>query len=255
MPLYVYRRDAKRSGPLRARRSVCQPYDAGQKASGRADSAYQGYELFPFGDNAYKSIGDMFTQIEDLCRKKGKKYIYAYTTEPDHSMHELGCDQEEIKRIINDLNKRIEKLNEKLENTIIIVVADHGHLNVQNLFISDYPDIEECLLRNTSLEPRAINFFIKPNKKEQFVSLFNKYFGQDFDLYPISEVIESHLFGDGIENSIFRDSLGDFLAIAKTNKTILYIGSEELKSQHAGYTDDEIYVPLILSKTKKRKED
>lgn len=59
-------------------------------------------------------------------------------------------------------------------------------------------------------------------------------------------MIESKLFGDGEENEIIRDSLGDYLAIAKTNKTLIYRGFEELKSQHAGYTDDEIYVPLIV---------
>jgi hypothetical protein len=67
----------------------------------------------------------------------------------------------------------------------------------------------------------------------------------------MDEVIESKLFGDGIENEIFRDALGDFLAIAKSNKTLMYIGSEPLVSQHAGYTDDEIYVPLIVIKTNK----
>ena len=50
-------------------------------------------------------------------------------------------------------------------NTIIFVVADHKHHNVENLFIKDYPDIEEFFLRNTSIEPRAVNFFIKPEKK------------------------------------------------------------------------------------------
>ena len=118
-------------------------------------------------------------------------------------------------------------------------------------FQKDYPDIEECLLRNTSLEPRAVNFFIKPDKKEQFEILFNKYFGNDFDLYSKEEVIESKLFGDGKENIIFKDALADYLAIAKTNKTLLYYGSEILKSQHAGYTDDEILVPLITIKTDK----
>ena len=62
----------------------------------------------------------------------------------------------------------------------------------------------------------------------------------------MSDVIDSKLFGDGVENPIFKDALGDYLAIAKTDKTILYGGSVFLKSQHAGYTDDEIYVPLIL---------
>ena len=107
------------------------------------------------------------------------------------------------------------------------------------------------MLRNTSLEPRAVNFFIKPDKKEIFEELFNKYFSNDFDLYKMEDVIKSKLFGDGEENEIFRDALGDYLAIGKTDKTLLYIGSEELKSQHAGYTDDEILVPLIVIKTNK----
>ena len=34
-----------------------------------------------------------------------------------------------------------------------------------------------------------------------------------------------------------------------TNKTLLYGGSKPLKSQHAGYTDDEIYIPLIVINT------
>ena len=210
---------------------------------------YKGYSLFPFNEGAYSPIDEMFEIIEKRCNEDGKKYIYAYDQEPDHTMHEIGCDKEEIKYIIADLNNRIEKLSHKLKDTIIFVVADHGHCNIHNLFIKDYPDIEECLLRNTSLEPRAVNFFIKPEKKEIFIELFNKYFGEDFDLYPMNEVIKAKLFGDGVENSIYRDALGDYLAIAKTDKTLLYTGSEVLKSQHAGYTDDEIFVPLIMIKT------
>lgn len=207
---------------------------------------YKGYTLFPFGENAYKDLDDMYKIIEDKCNEDGMKYIYAYDIDPDHTMHEIGCDKKEIKDIIKNINERIEALSKKLTDTIIFVVADHGHHNVQNLFIKDYPDIEDCLLRNTSLESRAVNFFIKPDKKEIFVKLFNKYFSNDFDLYSMEDVIDSKLFGDGKENPIFRDSLGDFLAIGKTNKTLLYTGSEVLQSQHAGYTDDEIYVPLIV---------
>ena len=210
----------------------------------------KGYLLFPFGDNPYSDLNDMFNKIESLCNEDGKKYIYAYDTDPDSTMHELGCNTQEVKDIIIDLNNRIEELSNKIEDTIIFVVADHGHCNVENLFIKDHPDLEECLLRNTSIEPRAVNFFIKPDKKELFVELFNKYYGNDFDLYTMEDVIESKLFGDGVENEIFRDALGDYLAIAKTDKALIYIGSEILKSQHAGYTDDEIYVPLIVIRTK-----
>ena len=212
---------------------------------------YKGYSLFPFGDKAYSTLDEMYEKIENLCNEDGKKYIYAYDIDPDHTMHEIGCDKPEIKEILEDINRRIEELSKKITDTIIFVVADHGHYNVENFFIKDYPDIEECLLRNTSLEPRAVNFFIKPDKKKLFEKLFNKYFGKDFDLYSKEDIIESKLFGDGIENEIFRDALGDYLAIGKTNKTLLYTGSNVLKSQHAGYTDDEILVPLIVIKTDK----
>lgn len=211
----------------------------------------KGYILFPFGDDPYNDLDDMFWKIEQLCKEPDKKYIYAYDTEPDSTMHEIGCDKEEIKDIIKDLNVRIENLASNLEDTIIFVVADHGHHNVENIHIEDYPDIEECLLRDTSLEPRAVNFFIKSDKKEKFQQLFIKYFGNDFDLYPMDEVIHSKLFGDGEKNEIFKDALGDYLAIAKTDKALLYNGGEVLKSQHAGYTDDEIMVPLIMIKTNK----
>ena len=212
---------------------------------------YKGFKLFPFGDDAYNDLDDMFRIIEKKCSEYGKKYIYAYDTEPDHSMHEIGCYSKEVIDIVKDLNSRIEVLSKKIEDTIIFVVADHGHHNINNIYIKDYPDIEECLLRNTSLEPRAVNFFVKDGKKELFKELFNKYFSSDFDLYTMEDILDSKLFGDGDENIIFRDCLGDFLAIAKSDKALLYNGDESLKSQHAGYTDDEILVPLIMIKTKK----
>ena len=68
---------------------------------------------------------------------------------------------------------------------------------------------------------------------------------------PIEEteenVIESKIFGDGIPNELFEDALGDFIAIAEdSNKCLISEGSEALFSQHAGYTDDEVFVPLII---------
>lgn len=211
---------------------------------------YKGYTLFPFGEDAYKDLDDMYKIIEDKCNEDGMKYIYAYDTDPDYTMHKLGCDCDKVKNIVLNINDRIELLSSKLSDTVIFVVADHGHKNVINIDLNDFPDIVECLKRNTSIEPRAVNFFIKNDKKEIFKTIFNQYFKDDFDLYDREDVIHSKLFGDGEENVVFRDILGDYLAIAKSDKTILYGGSEELKSQHAGYTDDEIYVPLIVIECK-----
>lgn len=216
---------------------------------------YKGYELFPFGQNPYLNYSDLLTQVEHLCNKQGKKYIYAYYEEPDYSMHRLGTNNKEINKIVENINKSLEQLSKKLKNTIIFVIADHGHINVENIMLDNYPDIVECLDKNTSLEPRAVNFFIKENKKTEFAKLFNKYFKEDFDLYTKEEIIKSNLFGIGKENEVFRDILGDYITIAKTNKAILYGGTQTLKAQHAGYTDDEIYIPLIVINTNGEKNE
>ena len=211
---------------------------------------YKGYIVSKFCSNPYNTVDEMYESIKKLCNEPGKKYIYAYNTEPDSTMHEFGSDSEKAKELIREINYDIEKLSNEVDDTIIFVIADHGHINVEHIFLDDYPDIVNCLKRNTSLEPRATNFFIKDDKKEEFVSLFNKYFSEYFDLHPMDDVINSKLFGDGIENEIYRDALGDFLAISKSNKDFIYGGSTPLKSQHAGYTEDEILVPLVLIKRK-----
>lgn len=212
---------------------------------------YKAFSVIPFGDFPYSTTDEMFNDIETLCKLEGKKYIYAYNMEPDKTMHQLGCRSSRVLEIIKEFDKRIERLSRKLQDTVIFVIADHGHLNVQNIFLEEYPEILQCLRRTTSIEPRAVNFFIKEDKKDIFEDLFNKFFGDDFDLYKMEEVIASHLFGDGEENEVFRDLLGDYLAIGKTNKTLLCGGNNVLRSQHAGITDDEIYVPLIAIETRK----
>ena len=207
---------------------------------------YKGYKLFPFGKEPYGDLEEMLNMIRKLCSEDGKKYIYAYDTEPDHLMHRFGTYCSEVKDLIRYRDIMVEKLCDKLENTVIFIVADHGHIPVENIHLENYPEIIECLEQNTSIEPRAVNFFIKKDKKQKFVQVFNESFGDDFDLYPKQEVIDSKLFGDGEENPIFDSALGDFLAIAKENKTILFNGDTEFLSQHAGITDDEILVPLIV---------
>lgn len=211
------------------------------------------YSLMPLGDSPYNGIDDMFNKIKSICNEKTekRKYIYAYDVDPDSLMHVLGSDSLEVSDAIKERNDKVEKLCEELDDTVVIVIADHGHINIENIYLEDYKDILECLSKKTSIESRAINFFIKEDKKEEFVKLFNKYFGYYYTLYTRDDVIKSKLFGTGEENEIFKDELGDYLAISYSNKNIVCPFDNVFLSHHAGYTDDEIFIPLIvIDKTK-----
>lgn len=209
--------------------------------------------LFPFGEDKYNDLDDMLSIIKEECYQEGKKYIYAYDDELDYNMHEFGPDSPQVKDLIKIRNQKIEDLCHELKDTIVFVIADHGHIKVDNIFLKDYPDIMNMLERTTSIEQRAVSFKIKDGLHEKFEKRFNELFGDYFTLYTKDDIIESKLFGDGEENPLFRSAIGDYIAIAeKSNKALLTDGDEVLVSQHAGYTDDEIYIPLIIiDKTKK----
>jgi predicted AlkP superfamily pyrophosphatase or phosphodiesterase len=211
---------------------------------------YKGLELFPFkAGNAkvYRDLDEMYTMINYALKEDGKHFIYAYNDEPDHTMHDFGPDSEEAKRLIETRNRKTEEFCKNLEDTLVIVVADHGHIKVDHIFLKDYPEITKMMERTTSIEQRAASFKIKEEYMEEFPVLFNKLFGKSFTLYTKKDVMESKLFGDGEPNKLFEPALGDFIAIAENdNKCLVTDGDEKLVSQHAGYTDDEVYIPLII---------
>ena len=211
---------------------------------------YKGLELFPFkAGNAkvYRDLDEMYTMINYALKEDGKHFIYAYNDEPDHTMHDFGPDSEEAKRLIETRNRKTEEFCKNLEDTLVIVVADHGHIKVDHIFLKDYPEIMEMMERTTSIEQRAASFKIKEEYMEEFPVLFNKLFGKSFTLYTKKDVMESKLFGDGEPNKLFEPALGDFIAIAENDNKCLVTDSDEvLVSQHAGYTDDEVYIPLII---------
>ena len=217
-----------------------------EKITTQINKEYYSAELMPFGEKKYKDFDDMLLKIKNECQKNGKKYIYAYCDEPDHTMHDLGADSKEVINIIKKQNDKIEKLCHELDDAVVFVIADHGHVVVDHIYLKDYPGISNMLERTTSLEQRAVSLKIKEEFKDSFEIKFNDVLGKHFKLYSKEEVINSKLFGDGKPNELFEAALGDYLAIAEnSNKCLIGDNDEVLYSQHAGYLDDEIFVPLI----------
>lgn len=62
------------------------------------------------------------------------------------------------------------------------------------------------------------------------------------------EVIQRQLFGPDTKHPSFRDMLGDYLAIAVSDLTICCTKEEAdiLIGVHAGMTDEEMEIPLII---------
>lgn len=208
----------------------------------------KGYFLFPFKWTIFRDKLHLEEQLMDLCSKDEKNYVYVYDTQPDYDMHGNGCHSEIVNKQIKLLNDFIEKIAEKVEDTLIIVTADHGHLDVEPMYVSDYPELEKLLIRKTSVESRACAFYVKEGMHQYFEKLFYQFFGKDnFILYTKEQVKKLKLFGTKGYRSNVDAGIGDYLAVAINNKMILDSPAGFIpKSQHAGLTEDEMIIPLIL---------
>lgn len=209
--------------------------------------------FFPdFIPGGSKSFAEEIERVLIKVNNTDQSFNYVYYTEPDLSTHIYGVQSNEVKRIIKGLNKDFTELIENTnDDTLIICIADHGLTDVVEIPFHEYTDLTTLLKRQPSLEPRCANFFIKNGKQDEFKTKFNSYFNEDYTLYTKTEFLQTGLIGTGEMHKQINQFLGDFIAVAKTNKMFIFSKSKGYKAHHAGLSDEEMMVPLIIYSNKK----
>ena len=212
------------------------------------DAGGKAYFSMPFMPPFPQTLDEILDRITKLCKEPNKKFIYAYWNEPDSTMHATGTMSDKTHEMVTSLEKKIEGFSEGLEDTLLIVTADHGHMDSRNLCILDYPEVMKCLVRLPSIEPRTLNLFVKDEYKDEFPRIFAKAFGDRFLLMTREEVISSRLFGIGEDHKELSGMLGDYLAIATAEVSVFttHYEAQMMPGGHAGLTPEEIAIPFIV---------
>ena len=200
-----------------------------------------------------ENIDEIVTCIKDLCEIPTKKFIFAYSDKPDGLLHKYGADSDEAKEFIQDAERKIRDMVEKLpEDTLVIISADHGHKNIEKVYtFLDYPEILECLIMPPSLESRTITFWVKDYMKSEFTQRFNKIFRDEYWLMTREEFLEKNFLGPGKKHPKIDEFIGNYIALSTSSsivrlETFLVHGKEVKKSTHCGLTKDEMEVPVII---------
>ncbi|MBR4732563.1 MAG: alkaline phosphatase family protein [Lachnospiraceae bacterium] len=206
------------------------------------------YAAMPFLPPFPQTIEAILERVTSLCKEPGKKFIYAYWNEPDSTMHRTGTVSDKTHEMITTLERIVEESAAKLENTLLLITADHSHIDCENVCILDYPEIMDCLVRMPSFEPRTLNLFVKEERREEFPALMQKYFGDEFLLLTREEVLSEKVFGTGKSREDLGAMLGDFVAFSVSPKAIFntHLEAQEMPGGHAGLTAEEIQIPLIV---------
>ena len=202
--------------------------------------------IFPFGPDGATSLDEWIAKIRKSTQVQEKTFTYAYWENPDHTLHLQGTKSNDVVKCVTELNEKLSYLCQNCKDTTFFITADHGHTDIMNCNLcEDYPDIQKMLVRETSIEPRAISFFVKPDCVKDFPRVFNDSFGQDYVLFTKQEALENELFGPGFPNEN-STGIGDFIAVGYKARTLVWNEkSHHFKSHHAGLSKDEMRIPLI----------
>ncbi len=219
------------------------------------------YSVSEFGTHRITTFDQLFAATKYICRRNEESYIYTYWAYPDAYMHREGICGIDTLAEVNHINSAVADLAEHVKDTLIIVTADHGQVNGTNELITNYPDINNCLLVSPAIEPRAVSFRLKPDiDRCQFETAFKKHFGKDFILMNHEEIISSGLFGNKVirldsevpaEHPRFREFIGDYIAVSTGIRSIFRTPEEIRKfiGIHAGLLEKEMLVPFIAIRT------
>jgi hypothetical protein len=190
--------------------------------------------------------------IKAICSNKERNFILAYSDKPDTLLHKYGCDSEEVKEFVLDAEKQIQEMRNELDDTLVIVSADHGHKDIEKVYnIVELEEIQDCIIMPASLESRAVTFWVKNDKKEKFENYFKVNLKDEFILFTKEEFLNKNLLGFGTKHPKIDDFIGNYIAIS-IGSSIIKLGTNlskdkaAKKSTHCGFTPDEMEVPLII---------
>lgn len=196
-------------------------------------------------------LDELCEGIKVLCDNHDKKFIMAYLDNPDNLLHKYGDSSDEACNYILDAESKIEKMMKTLNNTLVIISADHGHKDIKNVYsVLDHPDLRDCLIMPEFFESRFVGFWVKEDRKEEFENIFRREF-KDYLLFTKKEILEMGLLGNGLQHFKIDDFLGNYVAVSIGSSIFrlqndYFEGKKVKKSTHCGLTIEEMDVPVIV---------
>ncbi len=215
------------------------------------------YVVFPDKEKAIiaSDVDELFIKLNECMQDDCEQFIYCYCDRPDGSMHSNGIVNPETKAIFENIQKNLEDFVSRNKDVLIITSADHGHVDAKKyIHINEDKDIMSLQARPISMEARFASFKLKRGCKKKFEILFNKRYGKYFELKSSSSLLRQKTFGNGSNNTLMKEYLGDYIAIGNESCYGLNFFANKVglfKSLHAGGTKEEMEVPIAIFESKK----
>ena len=200
-------------------------------------------------ENGVNSFEQLCNEIKKCCDNNHYNLISAYWHDPDYTIHRNGINCKNVKDVLNKIDSELRNLSTNLKDSVIIISADHGAVDVKDVYLNEISELDKCLRLPPTIESRFVSFFIKNGMKREFKLNLKKHFKDQYIIYTKNQFLKSGLLGTGKQHNRINDYIGDYVVIVYGDINLLYSIDNNKSSNHyadhGGITKEEMVVPLI----------
>ena len=219
------------------------------------DAIYNAFHCGRAERRSYDSLEGFVEQTAAAVRSApGRKFIYAYWPEFDALSHQHGVGSAEVRAHFTALDEALGKLIERLAgtDTIVVITADHGFVDVPPAEAVDLPPALAALLRFPLCGERRVAF-CHVHYRDAFIGKARDFLGGRADVRPSQELVDEGWFGPGRPHARFAERIGDVAIVMHGRGTVKdRVPGEKPQDfigDHGGTSEDEMRIPLVVAKT------
>lgn len=207
----------------------------------------------------YSSLAEALTNLTALAlQETGRAYFYLYYDAFDTTCHLYGPESPHINAEIDVLLFALERLFHgalagKLKNTLLLITADHGQVEVSpetTTYLNQaVPALEGWLKRNLKgqlLVPagsaRDMFLHIKPECIDDAFASLERHLDGRAEVYRVPDLIAQGFFGPDISQA-FLDRVGDLVVLPYRGQAVWWYEKgrfeQTFQGHHGGLTCEE----------------
>jgi predicted AlkP superfamily pyrophosphatase or phosphodiesterase len=225
---------------------------------------FQGAEITP-----YQTLSEAFVNMRELlARRQTPAYFFLYFDHIDGICHKYGPGspqaEAEIDTFLSIMDRLFQqKLQGQLDNTLLMVTADHGHIDIdprQTVYLNRDPrfsGLERFLKTDRQGNilvpggaPRDVFLYIKEGMVDAAQAFLSERLAGLAGVYRVEDLIQQGFFGPGPISDTFRARAGDLLILPDRHQSVWWYEKGKFEQLYSGYhgglSPEEMEIPLLL---------
>jgi len=220
-----------------------------------ADSPFNRYHSQGAAKVPYAGLPGLFSALDQLLHKHGRKFIYGYWPDYDSNAHNHGCRSPQALAVLDQFAAAFTAWLARIRDsdTLVVVTADHGFIDSppeRQINLAEHPLLADCLALPLCGERRAAWCYLKPGRAGVFEAYVRQHLSHAAQALPREQLLAEGWFGPGPCHPELAARIGDYALIMKADWTLYDVLPGEqphtMIGHHGGLSPAEMRVPLLV---------